>query len=37
MDGIVKKLNSKGVKDGKVLAEIDDEDFSDYEVSIISK
>ena len=32
LDGILKKLNSKGVKDGKVISEINDEDFSDYEV-----
>lgn len=31
LDGILQKLNSKDVKDGKVLAEIDDEDFSDVE------
>ena len=24
LDGILNKLNSKGVKDGKILAEIDD-------------
>ena len=32
MDGILTKLNTKGIKDGKVLAEIDDQDHSDYEV-----
>lgn len=35
LDGILKKLSSKGVKDGKVIAEIDDEDHSDFEVWIL--
>ncbi len=36
LDGILMKLNTKGIKDGKVLAEIDDQDHSDYEVSDLS-